>query len=111
MRWIGEQTGMRVAPAVSVRGAIAVPGNKGISQRAVLLGALADGQSEVRGFGRAADTEAAISVVRGLGVEVEEEGGETVRVQGVGLRGLREPEGPLDCPRLLRDDFSLPPGQ
>jgi 3-phosphoshikimate 1-carboxyvinyltransferase len=88
---------MRVAPAASVRGAIAVPGNKGISQRAVLLGALADGQSEVRGFGRAADTEAAISVVRGLGVEVEEEGGETVRVQGVGLRGLREPEGPLDC--------------
>jgi 3-phosphoshikimate 1-carboxyvinyltransferase len=88
---------MRIQPAASVRGAIAVPGNKGISQRAVLLGALADGQSEVRGFGRAADTEAAISVVRDLGVEVEEEGGETVRVQGVGLRGLREPEGPLDC--------------
>jgi 3-phosphoshikimate 1-carboxyvinyltransferase len=88
---------MRIQPAASVHGAIAVPGNKGISQRAVLLGALADGQSEVRGFGRAADTEAAISVVRGLGVEVEEEGGETVRVQGVGLRGLREPEGPLDC--------------
>jgi 3-phosphoshikimate 1-carboxyvinyltransferase len=88
---------MKVEPAASVVGAIAVPGNKGSSQRAVLLGALADGQSEIRGFGRAADTESAISVVRQLGVEVEDDGGETVRVRGLGLRGLREPEEPLDC--------------
>jgi 3-phosphoshikimate 1-carboxyvinyltransferase len=88
---------MRIEPAASVEGAIAVPGVKGISQRAVLLGALTDGESEISGFGRAADSEAAISVVRGLGAEVEDEGGETVRVRGLGLRGLREPEGPLDC--------------
>jgi 3-phosphoshikimate 1-carboxyvinyltransferase len=88
---------VKIQPAASVQGAIAVPGNKGISQRAVLLGALTDGESEIRGFGRAADTESAISVVRELGVEVEEEGGETVRVRGAGLRGLQEPEGPLDC--------------
>ena len=87
---------MRVEPAVSVEGAIAVPGNKGISQRAVLLGSVADGESEIRGFGRAEDTEAAIRVVRGLGVEVEENG-DTVRVRGAGLRGLSEPEAPLDC--------------
>jgi 3-phosphoshikimate 1-carboxyvinyltransferase len=73
-----------------------VPGNKGISQRAVLLGALTDGESEIRGFGRAADTETAISVVGELGAEVEEEGVETVRVRGLGLRGLREPGSPLD---------------
>jgi 3-phosphoshikimate 1-carboxyvinyltransferase len=88
---------MRIEPAASVHGAIAVPGVKGISQRAVLLGALADGESEVRGFGRAADTETAISVVRQLGATVEDDGGERVRVRGVGLRGLREPEGPVDC--------------
>ncbi|HEV3478203.1 MAG TPA: 3-phosphoshikimate 1-carboxyvinyltransferase [Gaiellaceae bacterium] len=88
---------MKVDPAAAVRGAIAVPGNKGISQRAVLLGALTDGESEIRGFGRAADTETAISVVRQLGVEVQDEGGETVRVRGLGLRGLREPDEPLDC--------------
>jgi 3-phosphoshikimate 1-carboxyvinyltransferase len=88
---------VKIEPAASVEGAIAVPGNKGISQRAVLLGALTDGESEIRGFGRAADTEAAISVVRQLGVEVDDEGGETVRVAGAGLRGLREPEEPLDC--------------
>jgi 3-phosphoshikimate 1-carboxyvinyltransferase len=88
---------MKIEPAASIDGAIAVPGVKGISQRAVLLGGLTDGENEIRGFGRAADTEAAISVVRQLGVDVEDEGGETVRVRGVGLRGLREPAEPLDC--------------
>jgi 3-phosphoshikimate 1-carboxyvinyltransferase len=87
---------MKVEPAASVRGAIAVPGNKGSSQRAVLLGLLADGESEIRGFGRAADTEAAIRIVRDLGAEVDENG-EAVRVRGVGFRGVREPRGPLDC--------------
>jgi 3-phosphoshikimate 1-carboxyvinyltransferase len=88
---------MKLEPAASVQGAIAVPGVKGISQRAVLLGAVADGESEISGFGRAADTEAAIRVVRDLGAEVEDEGGETVKVRGAGLRGLREADGPLDC--------------
>jgi 3-phosphoshikimate 1-carboxyvinyltransferase len=88
---------MTIEPAASVQGAIAVPGVKGISQRAVLLGAVADGESEISGFGRAADTETAISVVRELGATVEDEGGDVVRVHGVGLRGLKEPGGSIDC--------------
>jgi 3-phosphoshikimate 1-carboxyvinyltransferase len=87
---------MRVEPAALVRGDIAVPGVKGISQRAVLLGAVAEGESVIEGFGRAADTEASVAAVRALGVEVAEEG-ETVRVVGAGLRGLHEPPGPIDC--------------
>jgi 3-phosphoshikimate 1-carboxyvinyltransferase len=87
---------MKIEPASSIDGAIAVPGVKGISQRAVLLGAVADGESRIEGFGRAADTETAISVVRQLGAEVEDDGSETIRVRGVGLRGLRAPDGPLD---------------
>ena len=87
---------MKVEPAASIDGAIAVPGVKGICQRAVLLGAIADGESRIDGFGYAADTESAISVVRELGAEVLEDGPETLRVRGVGLRGLREPDGPLD---------------
>jgi 3-phosphoshikimate 1-carboxyvinyltransferase len=87
---------MKIEPAASIEGAVAVPGVKGISQRAVLLGAIADGESLIEGFGRAADTETAISVVRDLGAEVDEDGPETVRVRGVGLHGLREPENPLD---------------
>lgn len=87
---------MKFEPAIELRGDLAVPGVKGISQRAVLLGAVADGESVIRGFGRAADTESAISAVRALGVEVEEDG-DVVRVRGVGMRGLGEPDGPLDC--------------
>jgi 3-phosphoshikimate 1-carboxyvinyltransferase len=87
---------MKIEPAASIEGAIAVPGVKGISQRAVLLGAIANGESRIEGFGRAADTETALSVVRELGAEVDDDGSETVRVRGVGLRSLREPGGPLD---------------
>jgi len=88
---------MKVEPAASVQGAIAVPGVKGISQRAVLLGAVAEGESTIRNFGRAGDTESAIFAVRALGVEVIEDDVDTIRVRGVGLRGLRAPEGPVDC--------------
>jgi 3-phosphoshikimate 1-carboxyvinyltransferase len=88
---------MRIEPAASVRGAIAVPGVKGISQRAVLLGAIADGDSRIRGFGRAEDTLSAVDVVRACGVEVDDPGGEELVVHGAGLRGLRAPAGPIDC--------------
>ena len=88
---------MRVEPAVSVQGDIAVPSIKGICQRGVLFGAIADGESEIRNFGRAADTESAISVARQLGAEVVSVAPDVVRVSGVGLRGLRAPGGPLDC--------------
>jgi 3-phosphoshikimate 1-carboxyvinyltransferase len=88
---------VRVEPAAALVGDIAVPGVKGICQRGVLLGAVADGESELRGFGHAADTDAAIGVARALGAEVDEPEEDVVRVHGVGLRGLREPDAPLDC--------------
>ncbi|MEP6977277.1 MAG: 3-phosphoshikimate 1-carboxyvinyltransferase [Thermoleophilia bacterium] len=87
---------MRVEPAAAVVGAIGVPAVKGICQRGVLLGAIAEGESELRGFGHAADTDTAIEVVRTLGVDVSVDG-DTVRIAGRGLRGLAEPDGPLDC--------------
>jgi 3-phosphoshikimate 1-carboxyvinyltransferase len=87
---------MNVEPAASVQGGVAVPGDKSISHRAVLIGAIADGESVIEGFGRSADTESTIAAVRALGVEVDE-GADTVRTAGVGLRGLREPGEPIDC--------------
>jgi len=88
---------VKVEPAAALVGDIAVPGVKGICQRGVLLGAVADGESELRGFGHAADTDAAIDVARALGAEVDEPSNDVVRVRGVGLRGLREPGEALDC--------------
>lgn len=85
-----------VAPAAGVRGDLAVPGDKSISHRALLLGAIAEGESEIRAFGRSGDTLSTVSALRRLGVEIAE-GDEIVRVRGVGLRGLRPPGGPIDC--------------
>jgi 3-phosphoshikimate 1-carboxyvinyltransferase len=87
---------MKVEPAGSVQGGVALPGDKSISHRSVLIGAIAEGESVVTGFGRSGDTESTISAVRALGVEVAEDG-DTLRIAGAGLRGLREPAGPIDC--------------
>jgi 3-phosphoshikimate 1-carboxyvinyltransferase len=76
---------------------VAVPGDKSVSHRAVLVGAICEGETRISGFGRSADTEATVGAVRALGVEVEELDVDTLVVHGVGLRGLREPDGPIDC--------------
>ena len=88
---------MRIEPAAAIVGAVAVPGVKGICQRGVLLGAIADGESELRGFGHAADTDAAIRAVRSLGAGVEEPEPDVVQIEGRGLRGLTESPEPIDC--------------
>jgi 3-phosphoshikimate 1-carboxyvinyltransferase len=74
-----------------------VPGDKSISHRAVLIGAVCEGETRISRFGRSADTEATISAVRALGVEVVEDGVDVVRIHGVGLRGLRAPDSAVDC--------------
>jgi 3-phosphoshikimate 1-carboxyvinyltransferase len=88
---------MKIEPAAALRGHIAVPGDKSISHRAVLLGAVGDGETSVRGFGRSGDTEATIAAVRALGVTVDEDDVDSLRIQGAGLRALREPRAPIDC--------------
>jgi 3-phosphoshikimate 1-carboxyvinyltransferase len=87
---------MRVEPASAIRGDVRVPGDKSISHRALLIGAIADGESEVRGFGASADTLATADAVRALGATVEVTG-DVVRIGGVGLGGLTAPTGPIDC--------------
>ena len=88
---------MRVEPVTRLVGHIAVPGDKSISHRAVLVGAVCEGETRISGFGRSADTEATISAVRALGVEVVEDGVDVLRIHGVGLHGLRAPDSAVDC--------------
>ena len=75
----------------------AIPGDKSISHRAVLLAAVGDGEVEITGFGRSGDTESTLRAVRALGAEVEEPDIDVVRVRGRGLRGLSSPDGPIDA--------------
>jgi 3-phosphoshikimate 1-carboxyvinyltransferase len=87
---------MRVDPASSLEGDIAVPGDKSISHRALLLAAIADGKSEIARFGASEDTLSTAAAARVLGAEVELDG-DRIRVAGVGVRGIAEPDVPLDC--------------
>ena len=80
----------KVQPATTLVGHIAVPGDKSISHRAVLIGALTEGETEVDNFGRSADTQSTIDAVRTLGVEVDDVAEDALVVHGVGLRGLKE---------------------
>jgi 3-phosphoshikimate 1-carboxyvinyltransferase len=85
---------MRIEPAASLDGHFAVPGDKSISHRALLIGAVSDGETRIAGWGRSADTESTLAAVRKLGAEVEEDG-DRVTVHGAGLRGLRA--ATIDC--------------
>ncbi len=101
MPGMGGMTGIAgaevlVEPAPRLVGHLAVPGDKSISHRAVLIGAICDGETHVTGFGRSADTEATIAAVRALGAGIEE-GGDELRIAGAGLRSLSAPAAPIDC--------------
>jgi 3-phosphoshikimate 1-carboxyvinyltransferase len=87
-------------------GVIRVPGDKSISHRSVMLGALSDGTTEVSGFLEGADAISTMNVFRQLGVDIEgpfdEGSGDAavkgrVRVKGVGIDGLKASDKPLDC--------------
>jgi 3-phosphoshikimate 1-carboxyvinyltransferase len=73
-----------------------VPGDKSISHRALLFGALADGPVEISGLGLGGDNVSTMAALRALGVPIVQAGTD-VRVDGVGLAGLGAASAPLDC--------------
>lgn len=85
-----------VRRADRLRGEIRLPGDKSISHRALLLAALASGQSRLRGLSDGADVRSTAAVLRALGVEITAEGDDVV-VRSPGIEGLRPPAGRLDC--------------
>lgn len=85
-----------IHPARSVRGEIAVPGDKSISHRSIMLGAIANGITTVRGFLRGEDNMSTMSAFRAMGVRIDDDG-ETIHIHGGGLHGLKEPADVLDC--------------
>jgi len=82
-----------------LRGSVPVPSDRSITHRALVLAALSNGPCEIRGFGYGSDNLATLKALGALGVRHEDDGRGTIRLRGVGLAGLRAPEGPLDCGR------------
>lgn len=79
-----------------VFGTIAVPGDKSISHRALMLSGIAEGVSEVSGFLASEDCLASLAAMRAMGVQVEERSATHVLIHGVGMRGLTGARRPLD---------------
>ncbi|MEO6966857.1 MAG: 3-phosphoshikimate 1-carboxyvinyltransferase [Rhodanobacteraceae bacterium] len=83
--------------SAGLHGGIAVPGDKSISHRAIMLAALADGASRISGFLESEDTRATARIFARMGVRIDTlTNGERI-VHGAGLRGLHPPNGELDC--------------
>jgi 3-phosphoshikimate 1-carboxyvinyltransferase len=85
-----------VRPTHRVSGVLNVPGDKSISHRSLMLSGLAEGTSEIGGFLASEDCLASLAAMRKLGVTIEQPSATQVRVHGVGLRGLKDAQQPLD---------------
>ncbi len=84
-----------ITPGGHLSGRIRVPGDKSISHRAVMLGALAEGDTKIRGFLEGEDTLATLAAFRAMGVRAEGPDGGDLLIHGMGRQGLRCPEEPL----------------
>lgn len=85
-----------VQPGGSLNGDITVPGDKSVSHRSVMLGALADGVTEVSGLLQGMDVLATIHAFREMGVYIDGPDQGSLVIHGNGLRGLKAPSGALD---------------
>jgi len=90
---------LRVSTCKTLRGSVTVPGDKSISHRALLFGAIAEGTSHVRNWLPAADCQATLQALRSLSIEIKETSANRFDIQGKGLHGLRPLAGdePINC--------------
>ena len=79
----------------AVKGEIRVAGDKSISHRSIILGALADGVTDVEGFLEGEDSLATLQAFKDMGVVIEGPDNGRVRIHGVGINGLKAPAGPI----------------
>jgi len=84
-----------VNPGGKLHGTLRVPGDKSISHRAILLGALAKGTTQVNGFLESEDTLATLAAFTDMGVSIEGPTNGQITIHGVGLHGLQAPQAPL----------------
>ncbi len=85
----------KIKPARKLEGGIQMPGDKSISHRYAMLGAIAEGATEIHFFASSADCQSTLDCLTKLGVKIERRGN-IVTIQGAGLGGLKPPAGNLD---------------
>ncbi len=85
-----------VLPTALTSGTVTVPGDKSISHRALILGAIAEGRTEIEGLLAGEDCLATLSALRALGVSIDNGDDTTVVIDGAGLGGLSVPDKALD---------------
>jgi len=88
---------LRVRPVARLAGSARVPGDKSISHRAALFGAIADGVTEVEGFLESEDCLRTLTAVEAMGAEITRKGPGQYRIAGTGARGFTEPADVVDC--------------
>src|ERR1700744_4456669 len=88
--------GYEAHPTMRVFGSMTVPGDKSISHRALMLSGIAEGVSEVTGFLASEDCLATLAGMQALGVNIEQPNPTHFLIHGVGLRGMRGADKPLD---------------
>jgi 3-phosphoshikimate 1-carboxyvinyltransferase len=87
----------RPGAGLSLQGCIRVPGDKSISHRALMLGAIAEGETQIQGLLLGEDPRSTAACFRALGAEISELNTELVKVQGIGLGNFQEPIDVLDA--------------
>ncbi len=92
----GHNTQFRIAPGGQLGGELRVPGDKSISHRSIMLGAIAEGDTEVSGFLEGEDCLATLDAFRAMGVDIEGPQKGRVVIHGAGLHGLQAPKTSLD---------------
>lgn len=82
-------------PATQISGTLTIPGDKSISHRSIMFGALAEGRTEITGFLQGEDCIATRKAFEAMGVSIRDEGNKIV-IEGVGLHGLSAPKQDID---------------
>ena len=87
---------MKILPAKKIEGSLKVPGDKSISHRAVILGSIARGITEIHNISPCEDCSCTISAIKKMGIEFSSSEKGTIIIKGKGLEGLSEPKEILD---------------
>ena len=98
---------MRIEPTPSIEGAISLPGDKSISHRYAILGAMAHGTTSIEGFSQSHDCASTLNCLRKLGIEIQQSE-KGIEIQGLGWGNFHQPRTILDAGTVSYTHLTLP---